>query len=389
LGGTLPQALQGYRIADFSHVVAGPLATHFLRLLGAEVIKIESPRGDALRNYTLDPAERGMAPAFVGINAGKKSVVLDLKKDDELRVARRLVESADVLVENFRPGVIDKLGLGYAAVKTLKPSIVYCSVSGFGQNGPLRDHAAIDQVVQSVSGLMTLSGEPGSGPMRIGFPLVDTFSGLLAAFAIVAAVLQRERGHCEGQYIDLAMLDAAFVMMMSVVNPYLINGATPEKTGNLGFSRAPTADTFTTREGAITIGVVEQNQFERLCRAIGRDDMLSDPRFVDPHARRAHAEILRGELLAAFHTRDAEEWSRILNQHGVPAGVVRTVDDAVDKLLGDDRGLKLEIPLADSERAFATILNAGFLCAFDGPGVAAPAPVLGQHTEQLLAEVGR
>jgi CoA:oxalate CoA-transferase len=387
LGETLPQALHGYRIADFSHVVAGPLATHFLRLLGAEVIKIESPAGDALRNYTLDPAERGMSPAFVGINAGKKSVVLDLKNERELRVARKLVRSADVLVENFRPGVMEKLGLGYAAAKTLKPSIIYCSISGFGQGGPLRDHAAIDQVVQSVSGLMSLSGEPGSGPMRVGFPLVDTYSGLLAAFAIVAALLQRERGHCDGQYIDLAMLDAAFVMMASVVNPYLMNGTRPEKTGNLGFSRAPTADTFTTREGALTLGVVEQKQFERLCLAIGRDDLLSDPRFGDPQSRRAHADALRGELLAALQARDAEEWSRVLNEHGVPAGAVRTVDDAVDKLLGNDRGLKLEIPLTDSERAFTTILNAGFLCSCDGPGLDASAPALGQHTEELRAEV--
>lgn len=383
------QPFAGVRIADFSHVVAGPLATHFLRLLGAEVIKVEPPGGDVLRNYTQRRELRGMSEPFISSNAGKKSVVLDLKSDFGSEAARRLVGTSDIVVENFRPGVIDRLGLGYEALSKDNPGLIFCSVSGFGQGGPLRDHPAIDQIIQSVSGLMGLSGEPGSGPMRIGFPIIDTYSALLTAFAIQAAFLQRERDPDKrGQYIDVSMLDASLVMMASVVAPLLISGTRPERTGNRGFSRSPTADTFDTADTPITIGVVQQVQYERLCKVLDRPDLLTDPRFADPDARLANDTALQDELRRLFRSRPGAEWERELTAAGVPAGLVRSVEDMLGHEQLSDRGLKLEIPVAHPAVGSATILNAGFRFAHDGPGVDAAPPTLGEHTVEILRSLG-
>jgi CoA:oxalate CoA-transferase len=381
--------LEGVRIADFSHVIAGPLATHFLCLLGAEVIKIEPPTGDVLRNYTQRRELRGMAEPFIGANAGKKSVVLDLKSPFGREAAKRLVAGSDIMVENFRPGVIDRLGLGYDAVSADNPSLIFCSVSGYGQAGPMRDYPAIDQIIQSVSGLMSLSGDAGSGPMRIGFPIVDTYSALLAAFAIQAAFLQRERDpRRRGQYIDISMLDAALVMMASVVNPLFISGQEPSRTGNRGFSLAPTADTFKTRDLPLTIGAVQQVQYERLCTAIGRPDLLTDPRYADADARMRNDADLQAELASAFKARGGLEWEAELSRAGVPAGAVREVREVLELEQLQDRNLTLRVPVPSPAVEAATILNAGFLFAHDGPGTSAAPPALGEHTREILGELG-
>lgn len=380
----MPQPLHGLKVVDFTHVVAGPLATHLLRLLGAEVIKIEGAGGDPLRNYSLVAAERGMAPAFVGINAGKKSVVLDLKTPAGLAPAQRLVAGADIVVENFRPGVMDRLGLGYDACRALKSDILYCSVSGFGLDSPLRDHPAIDQIVQSLSGLMKLSGEPHDGPIRIGIPVVDTFVGVMAALAILSAVIQRDR-FGGPQMIDVAMLDATMVMMLAVVNPFLINGTPFQRTGNRGFSQAPTADTFATAAGEITIGAVQDNQVDRLFRALGRADLCDHPDYADRDLRQANADALQAELTRAFATRPAAEWGPILAAAGVPAGEVLDFTDVLDRGWIDDRDLRLSIPYGEGR---AEVLNAGFRFAHDGPGHRAAAPELGQHTETILSALG-
>jgi crotonobetainyl-CoA:carnitine CoA-transferase CaiB-like acyl-CoA transferase len=385
----LAQPLAGVRIADFSHVIAGPLATHFLCLLGAEVIKVEPPTGDVLRYYTQRKELRGMAEPFIGANAGKKSIVLDLKTDFGQEAARRLIDSADILVENFRPGVIDRLGLGYEAVRESNPGLIFCSISGYGQSGPMRDYPAIDQIIQSVSGLMGLSGEPDSAPMRVGFPIVDTYSALLAAFAIQSAYVQRERDpDRRGQYIDMSMLDASLVMMASVINPLVISDTEPKRTGNRGFSLAPTADTFETLEDSITIGAVQQNQYERLCAALRRPDLLADPRFADADARMAHGTELQEELGKTLATKTALEWEAILSEAGVPAGAVRPVRDVLELPQLEGRGLKLEIDVPNDAVKRTTILNAGFRFAHDGPGVSGPPPQLGEHTDEVLSELG-
>ena len=381
----MPQPLAGVRVLDFSHVMAGPFATHFLRLLGAEVIKIESPAGDLFRDYDPDPRYRGMSPAFVAANSGKKSVVLDLKSEDGRAAALGLMADTDVVVENFRPGVMARLGLGYEAARAARDDVIYCSISGYGQAGPMRDYPAIDNVVQAVAGVMSVSGEDDGPPIRVGVPIVDTYTGTLGAMAILAAIVQRDR-FGGGQYIDVAMLDSALVMLTGAASPYLIKGESPRRTGNTGFSGQPTAAVFACADGrSISLGVVQQNQYQALCRALGRPDLAADPRFADVAARKAHFALLKTELEAVFATRPSEDWEVELSAVGAPCGVIRDVGDACELEQLQLRGLlqKVRIPgLPEGEEV--AVLNAGFTFAHDGPAVDQPPPRLGQHTEEVL-----
>jgi len=384
------QPLAGIRIADFSHVMAGPYASYLLRLLGAEVIKIEAPgRGDAMRNYGADRRYDGMAPAFIGVNAGKKSVVLDLKNPAQLEAARRIIASSDVVLENFRPGVINRLGLGYEDACKLKQDIVYCSVSGYGQSGPLKDWPAIDNIVQATCGMMSMSGEPGAPPMRVGFPVVDTLTGQTAAFAILAALLRRERSG-EGEYIDVAMLDASLAFMTSAVVPFLVTGTALQRSGNVGYSGQPTSAMFTARDGrTISLGVVQQHQFELLARLLGREDWLADPRFTTPDLRRQNSDEMLKDLNAEFAKRDAAEWESLMSEAGIPCGMVREVGEAASMPHLADRKalLPLTIPgLPDREDVH--VVNAGFLMSEDGPTVSGPPPKLGEHTREILQDLG-
>lgn len=386
----MSRPLEGIRVADFSHVMAGPYATHLLSLLGAEVIKIEAPgRGDALRYYGSDRRYDGMAPAFIGVNAGKKSVTLDLKHAPALEAARRLIQSCDVLVENFRPGVMKRLGLDYESARALQPRIVYCSISGYGQNGPRRDWPAIDNIVQATSGMMSLGGAHGDEPSRVGFPVVDTLTGQTAAFAIVAALLRRERQN-RGEYIDVAMFDASIAFMTSAVVPYLVTGQQPERTGNVGYSGQPTSGLFTAADGrSISLGVVQQSQFELLARELGCEHWLQDPLFATPDLRRKHSAAMHAELARIFEQAPAETWERRLSAAGLPCGMVRDVAEAVGLPALDERQLKVDLEIRGlPERTNVAIVNAGFLMSEDGPGVDGPPPTFGEHTEPVLASLG-
>jgi crotonobetainyl-CoA:carnitine CoA-transferase CaiB-like acyl-CoA transferase len=384
------QPLAGIRIADFSHVMAGPFASHLLRLLGAEVIKIEQPgMGDPMRNYGADRRFDGMAPAFIGVNAGKKSIVLDLKDAAQLEVARRIVARSDVLLENFRPGVMARLGLGYDAARVLNPDIVYCSVSGYGQSGPLRDWAAIDNIVQATSGMMRLGGSADDPPLRVGFPVVDTLTGQTAAFAILAALLRRQRGG-GGEYIDVAMFDASLAFMTSAVVPFLVTGKTLEKTGNVGYSGQPTSALYTAGDGEVlSLGVVQQHQFVLLAKVLGRSDWLDEPRFADPESRRRNSLAMQEQLAAVFAAAPAAEWEQQLSRAGIPCGVVRDVGAAASMAHLSERNaiLPLHIP-GLPEREDVHIVNAGFRMGTDGPQVDAAPPRLGQNTQEILQWLG-
>jgi len=386
----MSSALAGTRVVDFSHVMAGPYASHLLRLLGAEVIKIESPGvGDAMRNYGVDRRYDGMAPAFIAVNAGKQSLVLNLKHPPALAAVRRLIGGADVVLENFRPGVMARLGLDYESVRELQPRLVYCSVSGYGQCSPRRDWPAIDNIVQATSGMMSLSGENGDGPMRVGFPVVDTLTGQTAAFAIVAALLRRERTGA-GEYIDVAMFDAAIAFMASAVVPYLVTGKTLERTGNVGYSGQPTSALFDTGDGRqISLGVVQQPQFETLARALKCEHWLADARFTNPDLRRQNGQAMRAELEAVFATQPAAVWERQLSAAGVPCGMVRDVSEAVSLDGLDDRGIRIpmHVPgLPDKQRV--DIVNAGFKFSQDSPHIDQPPPKHGEHNEAILESLG-
>jgi CoA:oxalate CoA-transferase len=384
------QPLAGIRIADFSHVMAGPYASYLLRLLGAEVIKIEPPgRGDPMRHYGTDRRYDGMAPAFIGVNAGKKSLVLDLKNPAQLDVARRVVARCDVVLENFRPGVMARLGLGVDDVRALVPDIVYCSVSGYGQNGPLRDWPAIDNIVQATSGMMSLGGEQDGPPMRVGFPVVDTLTGQTAAFAILAALMRRERGG-GGDTIDVAMLDATMAFMTSAVVPWLVTGKALTRTGNVGYSGQPTSALFTAADGRqISLGVVQQHQFVLLARLLGREDWLVDPRFSDPERRRASAAAMLEALAAEITKRPAAEWEASMSAAGIPCGLVREVGEAAALPHLVDRQALLPLTIEGlPEREQVHVVNAGFCMQQDGPGLDAPPPRLGEHNDEILRWLG-
>jgi len=369
-------------VADFSHVMAGPFASHLLRLMGAEVIKIESKSGDQFRNYGSDRQYDGMSPAFIAANVGKKSIALNLKDADDQETARQIVDNSDVLIENFRPGVIARLGFGYDEVKASNPGIVYCSVSGYGQDGPYRDWPAIDNIVQATSGMMMLSGAEGDPPVRIGFPIVDTLTGQTAALAILGALLQRERTG-EGGFIDVSMLDASLAFMTSAVTPFLVTGKRLKRLGNTGYSALPTAALFKTRDDRhISLGVVQENQFRALAQSLAREAWLDDPRFATADARRANFDAMYGELEAIFVTRDADDWETELSRAGIPCGKIRHVSEAAE-LSG--KGAILDIDLEDYPgTAKVSVPNAGFRMEPGAPGTTEPPPRIDEHREEIL-----
>ncbi len=386
----MTRPLAGMRVADFSHIMAGPYASHLLRLLGAEVIKIEAPkRGDAMRDYGKDRRYDGMSPAFIGVNAGKKSLVLDLKDPLAREAARRLIARSDVVLENFRPGVMMRFGLDYEAARELQPKLVYCSISGYGQFGPRRDWPAIDNIVQATTGMMTLSGVAGDAPMRVGFPVVDTLTGQTAAFAILAALLRRERTGV-GEHIDVAMFDASLAFMTSAVVPYLVTGQPPERTGNVGYSGQPTSGIFATaNDRRVSLGVVQQGQFDVLARELGCERWLTDARFRTPDLRRQHAQAMHDELQAVLLDKDAEALEAKLSAAGVPCGMVRTVAEAISLPRLAERRLTSHLHIEGlPERERVDIVNAGFLFGSDTPAVNEPPPRLGQHSEDILASLG-
>ncbi|MGD2167616.1 MAG: CoA transferase [Gammaproteobacteria bacterium] len=385
------RVLEGIRVADFSHVMAGPYATHLLRLLGAEVIKIEAPgRGDAMRYYGSDRRYDGMAPAFIGVNVGKKSIVLDLKEDRDLETARALIRRSDVLVENFRPGVMARLGLDYAATRALNEELIYCSVSGYGQSGPRRDWPAIDNIVQATSGMMSLGGDPDGPPTRVGFPAVDTLTGQTAAFAIVASLFRRER-EGGGEYLDVAMFDATMAFMTSAVVPYLVTGRALERTGNTGYSGQPTSAVFMARDDHyLSLGVVQQAQFELLAKLLDRSQWLEDPRFSDPDVRRANAAAMHRELAAVFRSRDAEQWEAELSAAGIPCGMVRDISEAMSLPELQARSLSVPIRIAGlPENEQVAVLDLGIPGTREGGAELEPPPRLGEHTREVLEWLNR
>jgi len=383
----MAQPLEGIVVADFSHVMAGPFASHLLRLLGATVIKIEEPsHGDAMRYYGEDRRYDGMSPAFIGVNAGKKSIALDLKDRDQLEVAKKIVRKADALIENFRPGVMKRLGLDYEAVKPLNPAIVYCSVSGYGQTAsPYRDWPAIDNIVQATSGMMSLGGEPGDPPVRVGFPVVDTLTGQTAALAIVAALFRRNRSG-GGEFIDVAMFDASLAFMTSAVVPFLVTGKAVRRTGNIGYSGQPTSGLFEAGDGRmISLGVVQQRQFAALVEYLGRGEWLADPRFATPDARRRHSEEMHDALSAIFKARPASQWEAEMSAVGIPCGMARNVGEAAGFCHLSGRRVKLPVKIADMpDRENVEIVNAGFVMSEDGPFVDEPPPRLDEHRDEIL-----
>jgi CoA:oxalate CoA-transferase len=383
------QLLKGVRILDLTNVLAGPFCSYQLGQLGADVIKIELPKsGDLARQLGAEPDlnRRLMGASFLAQNAGKRSVTLNLKVAAGNEVFRRLAATADVIVENFRPGVMDRLGLGYEELKKLKHDLIYCAISGFGQEGPLKDNPAYDQIVQGMSGVMSVTGDKESAPLRVGFPIADTIGGITAAFAIAAALFRREQTG-QGEFIDVSMLEATLVTMGWVVSNWLIAGVKSEPLGNENMTASPSG-TFKTGASLLNIAANKQEQFERLCEIIGRNDLATDPRYINREDRKKHRYELKAEIESALTTRPAREWSMLLNEHGVPAGEVLSVPEVLEHPQVSERGLIKrfqQVPGAGREIA---VVRSGFRLASGDPKPATPPPVLGADTESILAELG-
>jgi formyl-CoA transferase len=378
--------LKGVRVLDLTNVLAGPFACHQLAHLGAEVIKVEAVgRGDLARGLGADPdlAARGMGISFLAQNAGKHSLTLNLKHAGGRAILARLVETADVLVENFRPGVMDRLGVGYAALKPLNPRLIYCAISGFGQDGPWYDRPAYDQIVQGVSGVMSITGDADSAPLRVGYPLADTIAGLTAAMAIGAALNAKPRG-C---FIDVSMLEAVLATMGWVVSNHLVAGVAPRPQGNENPTSAPSG-TFQCADAPLNIAANTDAQWQRLAALLERAELLSDPRFATREDRKTNRHALRAELETVLTARPAQEWAEALTAAGVPAGAVMTVPEILAHPQVAGRGFIgrfTDVPDVDGA---LDLVRIGARIDGQHPGVAAPPPQLGEHTEDILQSLG-
>jgi len=329
-----------------------------------------------------DFSEKGMGISFLAQNAGKRSITLNLKSDAGKDVLRKLVGTADVLVENFRPGVMDRLGLGHKTLRAMYPRLIYCAISGFGQDGPWRDRPAYDQIVQGASGVMSITGDAESAPLRVGYPLADTVGGLTAAMAICAALNAPERGG----FIDVSMLDSVIATMGWVVSNYLIGGVAPAPQGNENTTSSPSG-TFQAADAPLNIAANKDEQWEALARHLGRDDLLARDDYATREARKANRLRLKAELETVLTRRPARDWARELNRLGVPAGEVLTVPEVLAhaQVQGRDLIASYEVPaLGRAIQVLRTGVRIDGMC----PGVSAPPPELGQHTAEILAALG-
>jgi crotonobetainyl-CoA:carnitine CoA-transferase CaiB-like acyl-CoA transferase len=378
--------LAGVRVLDLTNVLAGPVAGYQLALLGADVVKVEVPgTGDLARQLGADPAlsRRNLGASFLAQNGGKRSVTVNLKSDGGRAVFRRLLATADVLLENFRPGVLARLGFGWEELRRNHPGLVYCAVSGFGATGPESDRPAYDQVVQGLSGIMSVTGSEDSAPLRVGYPVCDSIGGLAAAFAISSALVRKARTG-EGAYLDVSMLDAALSTMGWVVSDFLVAGRPPQPMGNENRTSAPSG-TFETADGALNIAANKQEQWLALCTAIGREELEADPRFETRDDRKEHRAALKRELERTLRDKPASHWDAVLREAGVPAAPVVTVPQALGSAQVRHRGL---VSRVDSAAGPLELL--GLPTHVDGDAVppAGPPPVLGEHTDEVLREAG-
>ncbi len=380
--------LAGVAVLDLTNVLAGPFAAYQLACLGARVVKVESPDGDLARRLGADPAyaRANMGISFLAVNAGKESIAVDLKHADGKAVLLRLVARSDCLIENFRPGVMKRLGLDYGALKASNPRLVYCAISGFGQTGPLAHRPAYDQIIQGLSGAMSVTGDARSAPLRVGYPVCDTIGGLTAAFAVCAELL-RARATGEGAFIDVSMLDATLSTMGWVVSNYLNAGVRPQPMGNDNFTAAPSG-TFRTSDGLLNIAANEQKQFEALADLVGAPHLATDRRFAEREARKVHRTELNRELEAKLAAHTAAEWEEKLIAAGVPAGRVLSVPDILEHAHTRAAEFIAEYESVPGLERPVRVARPGFRVDGERPEAASPPPALSAQRDTLLTELG-
>ena len=376
----------GIRILDFTRYLAGPFGTYQLALLGADVIKIEPKAGEEMRHSQLSKewAAKGLGPSFLGINSNKRSLTLDLQKPKAAEIVKRLATDADVVWENFRPGIMDRFGLGYEALKALNPRLIYCAVSGFGQNGPERGTAAFDGKLQAMSGIMSITGHEDKGPTRAGFALCDTIGAMTAAFAVASALYQRKETGL-GQFVDVSMLDAALSFLSGQVAEHTVTGHIHRQYGNLSSTGKVTGNRFKAGEGDLMLAVMTERQFASLMKGLGREDALSDPRFVDWPSRSKNEPALRAIIEDALASDSAKNWEQRLTAADVPCAGIWTISEIVHHPQLAHRDVLQKIDSPDGE---LTLVGSGFRLAHGGGSIDRPPPRIGEHNAEILAEAG-
>lgn len=375
--------LDDIKVLDLTRVVAGPFCTMILGDLGADVIKVEHPDGgDDARGFA-PPYQDGEAAYFLSVNRNKRSLTLDLKSERGKEILWTLIGQSDVLVENFRPGVMERLGFGPGAVSAHNPRVVYCSISGFGQTGPQRDRPGYDVVVQAESGIMDLTGPKDGAPHKVGTSIADLVSGQTAANAILAALMVRHKSGA-GQYIDISMLEAASALLTFNASMYFATGEAPTRRGNEHASIVP-YEAFQTADGAwINLGVANDSLWQKFCALVGRDDLANDARFMKAPDRVRHRDTLVPTVAEIIGSKPREDWVALLGEAGIPTAAIRTVEEVCNSDVLKDRGM-----IAEMEHVSAGIVKGikSPMHFADTPldDYRAP-PALGQHTDEILKD---
>jgi crotonobetainyl-CoA:carnitine CoA-transferase CaiB-like acyl-CoA transferase len=372
--------LHGVRVLDLTNVLAGPYCSYQLMLLGAEVVKVERPGdGDLARKLGPEPDlnHAGIGASFLAQNAGKKSVELDLKNAADRTTFEGLLRDSDVLLENFRAGVLSRIGYDWETLHRLNPRLVYCAISGFGQTGPMRQAPAYDQIIQGLSGMMSITGTPQTAPLRVGFPVSDTIGGLVAAMTIAAALAGRARTG-KGVCLDVSMLETSLSAMGWAASNYLVSGVPPEPMGDQNATAAPSG-TFHAADGALNIAANRQEQFETLCRIIERTDLLTDPRFTEREARKQHRAALNDEINTALGSRPAIEWEERLSAAGVPAARILTVPQAMELDQLKVRGFLTDLEFPGDPNRTLRVTGNGVLINGEPLRPTEPPPLLGEN----------
>ena len=364
---------------DLTRVLAGPFCSMILGDMGAEIIKVEEPgKGDDTRGWP--PFSGGEATYFLSVNRNKKSLTLNMKAPDGQAILRRLVAKADVVLENFRPGTMERLGFGYDALRKVNPRLIYCAISGFGESGPEASRPGYDLIVQGESGVMDLTGFADGPPVKVGNSVADLVSGMAAAHGVTLALLSRARTG-KGQKVEIGMLDVMASLLTYQAGLYWNGGGRPARRGNQHPSIVP-YEVFQAQDAYMTLGVANNSLFDRMCRAIGREELAKDPRFDSEASRVTNREVLVPLLNSIFSARPASDWLKRLDEAGVPAGRIKTVAEVCDSEHLRARGMfvSLNHPKAGAVTAMGVPIR-----LWDTPGAAqAPAPLLGQHTDEIL-----